>query len=82
MSETLTLQQLALTVEQQATELARLNERLEDLEDLRDLQDAITRNAGLPLHSWEAAREALGLTDEEFIRAATESRKDGQSAED
>ena len=80
MSEPLTLETLAHTVEQQATQLARLNERLEDLEDLQDLQEAILRNAGGPLHTWEAAREELGLTDEELSRAASESRKDGQAA--
>ena len=80
MSEPLTLETLAQTVEQQATQLARLHERLEDLEDLQDLQEAILRNAGRPLHAWEAVREELGLTDEELARASSESRKDGQAA--
>lgn len=80
MSEPLTLESLAQTVEQQATQLASLNERLEDLEDLQDLQEAILRNAGRPLHHWETVREEFGLTDEELARAASESRKDGQAA--
>ncbi len=80
MSEPLTLENLAHTVELQAAELARLHERLEDLEDLRDLQEAVTRNADRPLHEWEAARAELGLTDDELARAASESRKDGQAA--
>ena len=80
MSEPPTLEALAQTVESQAAELVRLNERVEDLEDLQDLQEAILRNAGQPLHSWQVAREELGLTDEEFTRAASESRKDGQAA--
>ena len=76
MSEPLTLEKLAQTVEHQAAELVRLHERLEDLEDLRDLQEAITRNAGRPLHSWEAVQEALGFTDDELARTASESRQD------
>ena len=81
MSEPLTLENLAQTIGQQAAQLARLNERLEDLEDLHDLQEAILRNAGRPLHSWETAREELGLTDEELARAASESREEKQASE-
>ena len=80
MSDLLTLETLAQTVEHQAAELVRLNERVEDLEDLHELQDAIMRNAGRPLHSWEEAQEKLGLTDEEVALPTGESRKDGQAA--
>ena len=72
MSKFLTLETLAQTIERQAVELARMNDRLEDLEDLRDLQEAVARNAGRPLHSWKTARMELGLTDEEFARGAGE----------
>lgn len=69
MSEPLTLESLAQTVEQQATQLASLNERLEDLEDLQDLQEAILRNAGRPLHHWETVREEIW-----FDRRGTRTR--------
>ena len=75
-NETLTLEKLAQTVERQAEALAKMNERIEDLEDLRVLQEAITANAGRPLKSWTAARGALGLTDEELTRAASEYRQE------
>ena len=74
MSETLTLEKLAQTVEHQAEELTRLNERLEDLEDLHDLQAAMVANASRPLHVWETARQELGLTDEESVRTVDEAR--------
>ena len=74
MSEPLTLEKLAQTVEDQATQLVRLNARLEDLEDLRDLQEAIARNAGRPLQSWETVREELGCTDDELARLAARER--------
>ena len=78
MSETLTLEKLAQTVEDQAGKLAKLDERLEDLEDLRDLQEAIIANASKPLQAWEIVRKELGLTDEELARAANESRSTRQ----
>ena len=67
-------------IEQQALEIARLTERLEDLEDLQELQKAMAANAGLPLHPWEAAREELGLTDQELARAAAENSQRGNLA--
>ena len=74
MSKLLTLETLAQTVELQAAELASMKERLEDLEDLRDLQEAMARNAGRPLHSWESARTELGLTDEELARGVGDGK--------
>ena len=76
MSERVTLEALAQTVEHQAAELVRLNERLEDLEDLRDLQEAMMRNGSRSMHAWEAVREELGLTDGELSQAASEDRED------
>ena len=42
-------------------EVSRLRERVEDLEDLRELNEAIARNKGKRLISWDEAKKGLGL---------------------
>ncbi len=49
------------TVQQFATELDRLRERVEDLEDLRDLREAVRLNGGKPLVPWSKVKKELGL---------------------
>ena len=47
------------SVEQLATEVDELRDRVEDLEDLRDLQDAAKRNAGKPLTPWAKVKKEI-----------------------
>jgi hypothetical protein len=49
------------TVQQLATELDGLRERVEDLEDLRDLREAVKRNGDKPLIPWSRAKKELGI---------------------
>jgi len=44
-----------------APELARLRERVEDLEDARELDAAIRRNGDKPLLPWAEAKKDLGI---------------------
>ena len=54
-------QQRTPTLEELATELTQLRERVEDLEDARELDAAIRRNADKPLIPWDQAKKELGL---------------------
>ena len=49
------------TLESLATEMRRLQERLEDVEDLIELRSAIERNAGKPGVSWKKVKAELEL---------------------
>ncbi|MCA1658831.1 MAG: hypothetical protein LC627_05990 [Verrucomicrobiaceae bacterium] len=49
------------TLESLATEMRRLQERLEDIEDLIELRSAVERNAGKPGVSWEKVEAELEL---------------------
>lgn len=55
------MQELISTVQQLASELARLSERVEDLEDGKELHAAIRRNGDKPLIPWDQAKNELGL---------------------
>jgi hypothetical protein len=60
MSEPGTQDQLP-TLQQLATEIVRLRERVEDLEDARELDEAIRRNGDQPLIPWDHVKRDLGL---------------------
>jgi len=49
------------TLELLATEIRRLQERLEDVEDLMELRDAIVENGDKPLIPWEQVKAELDL---------------------
>ena len=49
------------TLELLATEIRRLQERLEDVEDLMELRDAIVENGDKPLIPWEQVKGELYL---------------------
>jgi hypothetical protein len=49
------------TLKSLATEMRRLQERIEDMEDLMELRGAIKRNAGKPGVPWERLKKELDL---------------------
>jgi hypothetical protein len=49
------------TLQSLATEMKRLQERIEDIEDLIELRSAIERNAGKKGFPWEQVKAELGL---------------------
>jgi hypothetical protein len=49
------------TLESLATEMRRLQERIEDMEDLIELRLAVDRNAGKPGIAWDKAKAELEL---------------------
>jgi hypothetical protein len=49
------------TLESLATEVRRLQERLEDMEDLMELRAAVERNGGKPGIPWEQVKAELEL---------------------
>lgn len=49
------------TIQELATELFKLRQRVEDLEDARELDQAIRRNGDKPLIPWTEAQKDLGL---------------------
>ena len=49
------------TLKSLATQMRRLQERLEDIEDLIELRNAVQRNAGKPGLPWEKVKAELEL---------------------
>ena len=49
------------TLESLATEMRRLQERVEEMEDLIELRSAVERNAGKPGVPWEQVKAELDL---------------------